>query len=127
LRRRRRRLLVVDQTLFIDDDQSMLTFKQSVVLLVGIITVLALIAIGTGLSPLYWPRPAPAFFDGNTSATVVVRSESSSSPKTTVATRSITRKTNRGRAMTAKRLVSTTVKLTTTTTTTVSTNASIPN
>jgi hypothetical protein len=33
----------------------MLTFRQSVILLVSIITILAIIAIGTGLSPLYWP------------------------------------------------------------------------
>ena len=35
----------------------MLTFKQSVLLLVSIITILAIIALGTGLSPLYWPMP----------------------------------------------------------------------
>jgi hypothetical protein len=35
----------------------MLTFKQSVTILVSIITILAIIAIGTGLSPLYWPFP----------------------------------------------------------------------
>jgi len=35
----------------------MLTFKQSVTVLVSIITILAIIAIGTGLSPLYWPLP----------------------------------------------------------------------
>ncbi len=33
----------------------MLTFKRSVILLVSIITILAIIAVGTGLSPLYWP------------------------------------------------------------------------
>jgi hypothetical protein len=35
----------------------MLAFKQTVILLVSIITVLAIIAIVTGLSPLYWPLP----------------------------------------------------------------------
>jgi len=35
----------------------MLTFRQSVILLVSIITILAIIAVGTGISPLYWPLP----------------------------------------------------------------------
>ncbi|UJR36670.1 hypothetical protein I4U23_029387 [Adineta vaga] len=38
-------------------NERMLTFKQTVFLLVSIITILALIAIATGLSPLYWPHP----------------------------------------------------------------------
>jgi len=35
----------------------MLTFKQSVIVLVSIMTMLAIIAVGTGLSLLYWPLP----------------------------------------------------------------------
>jgi hypothetical protein len=35
----------------------MLTFKQSLIVLVSIMPILAIIAIGTGLSLLYWPLP----------------------------------------------------------------------
>jgi hypothetical protein len=43
----------------------MLTFKQSVIILVSIITILAIIAIGTGLSPLYWPLPKTSSIESN--------------------------------------------------------------
>jgi len=43
----------------------MLTFKQSVLVLVSIITILAIIAIGTGLSPLYWPLPKSLSHESN--------------------------------------------------------------
>ncbi|CAF2799279.1 unnamed protein product [Rotaria sp. Silwood2] len=65
----------------------MLTFKQSVILLVSIITVLAIIAIITGLSPLYWPRPKTLSNENNTSVVVMGKKTNSSNLKTQLATR----------------------------------------
>ncbi|CAF0989137.1 unnamed protein product [Rotaria sordida] len=65
----------------------MLTFKQSVILLVSIITILAIIAIITGLSPLYWARAKTLSNKNNASLILMAKKINSSNLKTQMATR----------------------------------------
>ncbi|CAF3394253.1 unnamed protein product [Rotaria sp. Silwood1] len=88
----------------------MLTFKQSVILLVSIITALAIIAIITGLSPLYWPRPKTLSNQNNSSLVLMTKENNSSNPKKQMTTRL--------KVVTRKILGLTTVKMYTTLTTT---------
>ncbi|CAF1043681.1 unnamed protein product [Adineta steineri] len=72
----------------------MLTFKQTIFILVSIITILAIIAIVTGLSPLYWPHPKIISQENNSIRILIADTTSTTKLNTPLTTRlkSVTKK-----------------------------------
>ncbi|CAF0806683.1 unnamed protein product [Adineta ricciae] len=102
----------------------MLTFKQTVFLLVSIITILALIAIATGLSPLYWPHPKTLTNENNVTRIIIKKVNNTHAIKTQLTTRPrpITKKTLLAASVSSITTLFTTLSTTTSQLTTNSTN-----